>query len=230
MMCKERSGMSEARRSSWAGTPPADEAEARRRIMDAAVRCVQRFGVDKTSIADIAQDAGVTRPTVYSYFGGRERVLHAAMLHAARDLSERLAEHVRRCREPRQQIVENLLFCLREFGRYPSLALLLGPGAADLNATSTISPQGMEIARRGLAPTLEICAELRDQEEEIAEVLVRFFLSLLTLRGPTRNEEQLRAFLQRRLVPCVFGDRPGPKSPIPSPKSARRGATSSKRP
>jgi len=219
--------MGEARRSSWAGARPADEGEARRRIMEAAVRCVQRTGVAKTSIADIANAAGVTRPTVYAYFGGRDRVLHAAMLHAARDLSERLAEHVRRFADPREQIVENLLFCLREFGRYPSLALLLGPGAADLDATSAISPQGMEIARRGLAPTLELCPELRRDEDEIAEIMVRFFLSLLTLRGPRRDEAALRKFLQRRLVPCVFAPRAGnaaagAKSQIANPKSARR--------
>jgi len=216
--------MGEARRSSWAGTPPADEVEARRRIMDAAVRCVQRFGVDKTGIADIAREAGVTRPTVYSYFGGRERVLHAAMLHAARNLSERLAEHVRSFTDPRDQIVENLLFCLREFGRYPSLALLLGPGAADLNATAKISPQGMEIARRGLAPTLELRPDLRHAEEEIAEILVRFFLSLLTLKGPRRDEIELRAFLQRRLVPCVFGTAENTDSnfQVANSKSARR--------
>lgn len=215
--------MGEARRSSWAGARPADDGEARRRIMDAAVRCVQRYGADKTGIADIAREAGVTRPTVYSYFGGRERVLHAAMLHAARNLSERLAEHVRGFADPYEQVVENLLFCLREFGRYPSLALLLGPGAATLNATSSISPQGMEIARRGLAPTLEIRPDLRDQEEEIAEILVRFFLSLLTLKGPRRSEADLRAFLKRRLVPCVFGNADkSPKSQMPNPKSARR--------
>jgi len=191
--------------------------------MEAAVRCVQRFGVDKTGIADIAREAGVTRPTVYAYFGGRERVLHAAMLHAARDLSERLADHVRGFADPHQQIVENLLFCLREFDRYPSLALLLGPGAADLNATSTISPQGMEIARRGLAPTLELCPELRDQEGEIAEILVRFFLSLLTLKGPRRGEGDLRAFLRRRLVPSVFGTTAqSPNSQISTPKTPSR--------
>ncbi len=221
--------MAETRRSSWAGAPPADQGEARRRIMDAAVRCVQRSGVEKTSVADIAAAAGVTRPTVYAYFGSRDRVLHAAMLHAARDLSARLAEHVRGFADPRQQIVENLLFCRRELARYPSLALLLGPGAAEIGATSQISPQGMEIARRGLAPTLELCPELRPQEDEIAEIMVRFFLSLLTLRGPTRRgETSLRAFLRRRLVPCVFGgaaaEDASSKSQIPNSKAARRRA------
>lgn len=224
--------MGEARRNAWAGARPADDGEARRRIMEAAVRCVQRFGVAKTSLADIAGEAGVTRPTVYSYFGGRDRVLHAAMLHAARDLSQRLAEHVRGFADPREQVVENLLFCLREFDRYPSLALLLGPGAADLDATSTISPQGMEIARHGLAPTLEICPALRDQEDEIAEIMVRFFLSMLTLRGPERRDAAaMRAFLRRRLVPCVFGfaEDAIAAPQISDPKAARRGVAAASR-
>jgi AcrR family transcriptional regulator len=204
------------KRSSWAGIPPADEKEARLRIMDAAVRCVQRHGLQKTSIGNIAAEAGVTRPTVYAYFDGRDRVLQAAMLHAARDLAERLAEHVRGFTDPREQVVENLLFCLREFSRYPSLALLLTPGANDLGATSAISKQGMQIARRGLEPLLENCPWLDEEEDEIAELMVRSFLSLLTLAGPKRRtEKEVRALLHRRLVPAIGLEDRGSSTPKP---------------
>lgn len=195
------------RRSSWAGTPPADETEARLRLMDAAVRCVQRHGVDKTSLADIASEAGVTRPTVYAYFEGRNQLLQAAMLRAASDLVDRLVEYVRGFEDPADQVVENLLFCLRELSSYPSLALLLVPTGFDLGSSS-LMPPGLAIAQRGLEPVVEKCPWLADEIDELAEVMVRFFLSLLTLQRPEGHDEaKLRAFLHRRLVPALGLDR-----------------------
>lgn len=191
------------RRSSWAGTPPTDETEARKRLLDAAVRCVQRHGLERTSLGDIANEAGVTRPTVYAYFDGRNQLLQAAMLNAADDLVDRLVEYVRGFDEPADQVVENLLFCLREVASYPSLALLLVPTGVDLGSSS-LMPRGLSIARRGLEPVVEKCPWLTDQIDELAEVMVRFFLSLLTLQGPAeRDESELRAFLHRRLVPAM---------------------------
>jgi AcrR family transcriptional regulator len=175
--------------------------------MDAAVRCVQRHGLEKTSLGDIASEAGVTRPTVYAYFEGRNQLLQAAMLRAASDLVDRLVEYVRGFEDPADQVVENLLFCLREVSSYPSLALLLVPTGLDLGSSS-LMPRGLAIARRGLEPVVEKCAWLADEIDELAEVMVRFFLSLFTLHGPKdRNEAELRAFLQRRLVPALGLDR-----------------------
>lgn len=191
------------RRSAWAGTPPTDETEARQRLLDAAVRCVQRHGPEKTSLGDIASEAGVTRPTVYAYFEGRNQLLHAAMLGAANDLVDRLVEYVRSFDDPAEQVVENLLFCLREVSSYPSLALLLVPTGVDLGS-SPLMPRGLSIARRGLEPVLEKCPWLAGDIDELAEVMVRFFLSLLALAGPEdRDEAELRAFLHRRLVPAM---------------------------
>jgi AcrR family transcriptional regulator len=178
--------------------------------MDAAVRCVQRHGPEKTSLGDIASEAGVTRPTVYAYFEGRNQLLHAAMLGAASDLVDRLVEYVRGFDDPAEQVVENLLFCLREVSSYPSLALLLAPKGLDLGSSS-LMPRGLSIARRGLEPVVENCPWLAEEIDELAEVMVRFFLSLLTLAGPEGHDEsRLRAFLHRRLVPAMGLDRPPP--------------------
>jgi len=191
--------------------------------MDAAVRCVRRHGFEKTSIADIAAEAGVTRPTVYLYFKSRETVLGAAMLHAARDLAARLVRHVRRFDDPHEQVVENLLFCLREFGRYPSLALVMEERSFDLGARSSLSPQGLEIARRGLEPLLERRPELAGQADELAEVMVRFFLSLLTIDGPRRRSDaEMRRFLHRRLVPALGLDAPVRRRTRPGGQAGRR--------
>jgi AcrR family transcriptional regulator len=67
----------------WAaGYLAADDAE--RRVVDAALRCVARWGLRKTSLDDIAREAGISRATVYRLFpGGKDRVVEVVFCHEA---------------------------------------------------------------------------------------------------------------------------------------------------
>ncbi len=58
--------------------------ELERRLVEAALRCIGRWGVRKTTLDDIAREAGVSRATVYRAFpGGKERLLDAVFCHEA---------------------------------------------------------------------------------------------------------------------------------------------------
>ena len=49
------------------------------RLVDAALECVAKWGVEKTSLDDVAKSAGISRATVYRLFpGGKEAVVRAA--------------------------------------------------------------------------------------------------------------------------------------------------------
>jgi AcrR family transcriptional regulator len=66
---------------------PAVGDAADRQLIDAAVRCVARWGIRKTSLDDIAREAGVSRATAYRVFpGGKERVVEVLFQHRARCL------------------------------------------------------------------------------------------------------------------------------------------------
>lgn len=53
----------------------ATQVEAQRAsILDAAERCFLRSGLEHTSMADIAEEAGVTRVTLYRYFSDRDPI------------------------------------------------------------------------------------------------------------------------------------------------------------
>src|SRR5262245_57573272 len=48
------------------------------RLADAALRCIARWGVAKTSLDDVAREAGCSRATVYRVFpGGKDALLGA---------------------------------------------------------------------------------------------------------------------------------------------------------
>ena len=55
---------------------------AERRLVEAALHCVARWGIRKTSLDDVAREAGVSRATVYRVFpGGKDRVVEAVFSH-----------------------------------------------------------------------------------------------------------------------------------------------------
>src|SRR6478735_1553511 len=49
------------------------------RIRDAVLVCVGRFGLAKTTVDDIAREAGCSRATLYRYFDGKPAILRAAV-------------------------------------------------------------------------------------------------------------------------------------------------------
>jgi AcrR family transcriptional regulator len=60
----------------------AERADARQRILDAAVRLIAREGVDDVRIARIAMDAGVSAGLVHYHFASREALLAEALEHS----------------------------------------------------------------------------------------------------------------------------------------------------
>lgn len=49
-------------------------------ILDAAAELILRQGYDKTSMIDVAQEAGVSRGTVYLYFANKDRLVEALVV------------------------------------------------------------------------------------------------------------------------------------------------------
>jgi TetR/AcrR family transcriptional regulator len=74
-----------------------DDEEARRRLLEAAGRCIVRRGNAQIRMAEVADEAGVSRSTVYRYFPNRDEVLLGLML--AR-VDTALGELVRSLRDP----------------------------------------------------------------------------------------------------------------------------------
>ena len=78
------------RREAWKGTSPESHAAARTRLLEAAQACIERHGFSKVTLSDVAAAAGVTRPTVYRYFGSAEELFNAAAVTASGGYLERL--------------------------------------------------------------------------------------------------------------------------------------------
>jgi len=56
-----------------------DNGDRQQQILDAAAAVIIRLGYDKATMSDIAEDAGVSRRTVYLYFNGKEELFEALL-------------------------------------------------------------------------------------------------------------------------------------------------------
>lgn len=73
----------DATASESAPSPPTNARSAR--ILEAASRCFSDKGFQSTTIIDIADAAGVSRPLVYKYFGDKDRLIDSALRAAFAD-------------------------------------------------------------------------------------------------------------------------------------------------
>jgi AcrR family transcriptional regulator len=200
-------------RGAWAGDRPQDAATAKRRLLEAAFRCFTREGVTRTTLADVAREAGVSRPTVYKHFNDRDGIVRALLLSAAPAFTGRLAAHVVVARSLEEGLVEALAFCFRELPNDPLFGVLFRDEAALRTSRLVLSsPEILEATAALLAPVVDAARQtgrLREGLEvvDIVEWSIRFLFSYALVPSPRhRGEEAMRSLAEQLLVPALMRD------------------------
>lgn len=185
--------VNEGGRRLWSGAVPADEDEARERIMAAAVRCVQKYGVDRSSTKLIADEAGISRPTLYAYFANREEIVQQAAEAAVLAIMGRLDQNTRGFGTASERAVEALLFVVAEIRSEPAMTVFFEPGKVRLGP---LTSEELWFAREALTPAAELDGGLMERLDDAAELFVRVMISWL-MRDPAspRTAIEDRAFL-----------------------------------
>jgi len=77
-------------------TQASDPLSLHDRLLAATYRCVEHFGMGKTTIEDIVKESGVSRATIYRQFaGGRDELLRETVAWELTNYFNRLADQVR---------------------------------------------------------------------------------------------------------------------------------------
>ena len=58
--------------------------EKETRLVEAAIEVFSRYGVRRTTMGDIAAQAGISRQTLYATYSGKDQILNAALCHISR--------------------------------------------------------------------------------------------------------------------------------------------------
>jgi AcrR family transcriptional regulator len=89
-------------------TSPPEGVEAR--VVGAALRCIARWGMAKTTADDIAREAGMSRATLYRAFpGGRDVVLGAVLRHEVGRFFAAVSSELDRCESLEDLLVTGLV-------------------------------------------------------------------------------------------------------------------------
>ncbi|WP_316574482.1 MULTISPECIES: TetR/AcrR family transcriptional regulator [Nocardia] len=192
------------RRVPWRVPTGSTAQDPRDRIIEAASRCLERFGVDRTSITAIAREAGVSRQTVYNHFTTREDIILEAVQTAATAASERILATARTQPTAAAFVVELCLAAMAEFRRNPAISPLIPVLDWPQTRAHALEPDVIATVRHFLEPILSYLPEREPFLDEMTETYLRFELSLLTIESArSRSPEMLRSYLHRVLVPAL---------------------------
>lgn len=195
------------RRHGWNGSPPADESEARARILEAAVRCIDRDGPDQFSLSRVAAELGVIRATVYRYYPSTDELLSSVSQASVESFLDEMRQRLKSCTRPADWAVELLAIAIEEVPAKRYLILLL---AADRPMTFTqgvVSDEAMLVAMEAArSSSVDWASAGYDDQRlsELMELVLRIIQSMVvTPPTPPRTGSELRGFLQRWLAPAI---------------------------
>src|ERR1700753_4383625 len=107
------------RRSTGQLAAPTSTDDARERILAAAERCIDRHGIRKTTMDDVANEVGLSRPSVYRYFADRDDLLIELITRHARAVVVRARKSIARQSRLSDRIVESVLYTAEHARRHP---------------------------------------------------------------------------------------------------------------
>ena len=195
-------------RKGWAGSPPADDAEARKRIIDAASRLVDRRGAAPTTVSDIAGALGITRRTVYRYFAGTEELFTEVADVALGSFVAQIDSLVANL-DVSSQLVEVVAHIVERLPSEPQLALLLANDRSNMFSRTMLTPDVIARCRSILHHAQIDWPQLGFDDrtiDELVEFLLRIIQSMVIAPpDPPRSGAELRAYLHRWIGPALAG-------------------------
>ena len=129
------------------------------KIVDAAMRCFDTWGVERTRMGDVAQEADVARPTLYRYFQNKEALVQEVMVRHIRAENSLIRTRLKFSGPGRALIHRCLLLQMREARpkEQPGSLLRTEPSRKLARRTAT-SPEVFEATSELWSDVLEYAA------------------------------------------------------------------------
>lgn len=177
-------------------------------LVRAARTAFARYGVDRTTMTDVARAAGVVRQTVYNSVSGRDELIELAMVQCCEDLQEQIDAWEFSDTDPGEALVEFLARAVEITGGDKELSSLAAELAPDrVQAVFGDSQPIQALIAQSVRPLLELGAAnglLRDgvTVDEASRWLqgVLTFALLRDGQDPAAIRHELRTFA----LPSVF--------------------------
>jgi AcrR family transcriptional regulator len=177
------------------------------RILDAVLVCIGRFGLAKTTVDDIAREAGCSRATLYRYFDGKAEIVEGALAAEAARLTHLLIDEGRAARTLADAVVAVVVVAARELRGHDALQFLLVHEPEAILGHLAFGPGDRVLIAVGdsLAPAFDRWLNL-DQARRGAEWLARVVRSYVLMPHPPidfTDPRSARAFLEPLVIPAL---------------------------
>ena len=196
------------RGSSAQPTAPASTDDARERILAAAERCIDRHGIRKTTMDDIASEVGLSRPSVYRYFSDRDDLLIELNTRHARALLDRARKSISRQSSLADQIVESVLYIAEHGRRDPLTRHVIDPDGTSLGRRMITSGTSEMLRAELWDPYLDAAFANSELPPGLPRADIHLWLGNVTkmvMRGLEDGDGDIRRYrsiLRRFVVPA----------------------------
>jgi AcrR family transcriptional regulator len=196
------------RRSPSQPTAPTSTDDARERILAAAERCIDRHGIRKTTMDDVACEVGLSRPSVYRYFADRDDLLIELITRHARVLVDRARKSIARHSNLPDQIVESVLYTAEHARRDPLTRHVIDPDATSLGRRMIASGTTEMMRAEMWDPVLDAAVANNELPPGLPRSDIHLWLgniTLMVMRGLEDGDGDLRRYrsiLRRFVVPA----------------------------
>lgn len=83
--------------------------DAKQNVIDAAIRCFQQYGPQRTSMADIAEEADISRKTLYRIFEDRPSLVEAILVQLTVSLKDKVVSKISKLKSVKDAIIEGAI-------------------------------------------------------------------------------------------------------------------------
>jgi AcrR family transcriptional regulator len=183
----------------------------RQRVLDATLACVARWGLSKTTVEDVARQAGLSRATIYRYFpGGRDELVDAAVSWQFLEFFGRLYDEVHGAASLEEVLERGLVFARRQVLGHEVLQKVLQTEPEVLLPKLTVeSNRTVGLISGFLVPYLQEHGLPEGVAiHEAADFLARMILSYISAPGgwDLSDPDEVRRLVRVELLPGVVGE------------------------
>lgn len=170
------------------------------RIVDAALREFQSFGLRRATVDDIARAAKVGRMTLHRRFASKQDLIAAVFLLEIRRVLDEVAAVIARYDTLEDRLVEGLSFGITRAAEDPLFSRLLEADREAMLPYLTVDADAlMRAASTFVADEIRRAAGGRTDADRIGEAIIRCSHSVLLTpqgRDDLRDPGELRAFMR----------------------------------
>lgn len=188
--------------------------ETEERIRAAALVCIARTGITRTTVDDVVREADVSRATIYRAFpGGKDTLVEAVLGREVHRFFAELAQALAACRGAEELLVVGVGGALRFLTEHPALRAVLAhePGLVLSRVAFHRLGPILDAAAAFAAPFLRphVRAGHPDPDAaatEVAELLVRVVLSYALEPSPhldPHDDTSVTRLVRRHLLPAL---------------------------